>query len=54
MVKEQLIKILQNQGYDTITACEKVSDFIKTTLSKLKLGKHIFYIGKEKVTIKKQ
>lgn len=54
MVKEQLVIILRNQGYDIITACEVVSEFIKTTLSKLKPGKYIFYIGKEKVTIKKQ
>ena len=48
--KEELVKILQDQGFDMITACGLVEDFL-SSLHGMDPGKHHFLVGEADVTI---
>ena len=49
-VRETLIEIVRNEGYDLFKACEIVDG----AMSRLKVGKNVLSIGKVEVTITKE
>ena len=52
MFKEQLVEIIQSEGYDFISACEIAIAFIEE-LKKSKPGINTFSIGTTTIKIKK-
>ena len=52
-VKEQIIELIQSQGYDFLTACEMASEAIQEFLTQPE-PRRTFYIGACSWTLKKK
>lgn len=48
-IKEQLVEIVRQEGYDFITACEVVTDAMQA----LSVGRNVLRIGRVKVVVVK-
>jgi hypothetical protein len=52
MIREELIKIMRDEGYDIITACEEVTRLLDELKSKPK-GRYGYFVGCTEFTLRK-